>query len=269
MTSALHEMILRARDEYPLPLIMGFTCHGAVLAWKEGLLSPGSSLIFTSFLAYFCYTYPSSATSELVLQGKSPGSVFNTHVFLCFFSFVILLRTSRLFQRLVQVDFVFLIIQTFWLLDATRCSLVTLERNMERKTNDWTFFSCAGATVWSAAVWCCAPYLWRAVEKNVRGIKPPRFRELLPNSLDVIRFPLIMTFVAIIFYSFVLKYYLCPESNLSYKQCGDKHPLFYAWTVYTVVIVHLIRSLMTINENLSKNAPPIVVQAREIGDLEQ
>lgn len=237
--SWLHnEVILASRTGYPLPLMVGFNLYGNIMLRKESDGRRYPHWIFAWPVGLLVYTYPASAFSEMVFQMVSPRIFGNNQAIMVFsFWFLVIQYCDRFYQFCLRKG-VFPLITTWWLADATRVSLLTLERSV-------TCLPTLSRGFWQAFFWCSIVPVARCIELSSRGITPPKLDVMVPNTLNPWRHPLISMFFVMVGYLLYMAYYTdCGifEGGLTMTDCGTKNQETYALFVYFACALHLARS---------------------------
>ncbi|CAE7558932.1 unnamed protein product [Symbiodinium pilosum] len=142
--------------------------------------------------------------------------------------------------KFLQHKHVFIFLTTWWLADATRASLLFLERAVAHQP-------VFARGVWQAFIWCGAGPVARLVEKSVRGEPVPALDKVQPNSLNILKFPLIAMFWNMIFYMVCLAYFTdCKffdaKPKLDMVQCAAKYEDFYGFCTYMPCLLHVCRA---------------------------
>ncbi|CAK9006868.1 unnamed protein product [Durusdinium trenchii] len=236
-----YDVILASRTSYPLALMIGFTCYGNVILRKESGDKPYPSWIFGWLLGMVCYTYPGAIFSDLMFVRDAPQrALSNNNILWCFSFWFLVVQNSDAAYKFLQGKHVFVWLTTWWLADATRASLLFLERAVEEQP-------VFARGVWQAFVWCGAGPVARLIEKSIRGEPVPTLDKVQPNSLNFLKFPLVAMFWNMIFYLCCLAFltdcgFLSSEPKLSMVQCGAAHEDFYGFCTYMPCILHLCRA---------------------------
>mmetsp|Transcript_47702 Transcript_47702/g.85884 ORF Transcript_47702/g.85884 Transcript_47702/m.85884 type:complete len:314 (+) Transcript_47702:48-989(+) len=236
-----YDVILAARTSYPLALMSGFTCYGNVLLRKESGDKPYPSWLFGWLLGMVCYTYPGAIFSDLLFVPNAPlRAMTNNNILMCFSFWYIVIQNSEKVYRFLCGKHVFIWLTTWWLADATRASLLFLERAV-------THQPVLARGVWQAFIWCGAGPVARLIEKSIRGEPVPSLDKVQPNTLNFLKYPLVAMFWNMIFYLCYLAY--ATECNLFSKdapmtmvECGNKYQDFYGACVYGPCLLHLGRA---------------------------
>jgi len=221
--------------------MIGFTCYGNVLLRKESGDKPYPSWIFGWMLGMICYTYPGAIFSDLLFVPNAPlRAMTNNNILMCFSFWYLVIQNSEKVYKFLQQKHVFIFLTTWWLADATRASLLFLERAV---THQPVF----ARGVWQAFIWCGAGPVARLIEKSIRGEPVPAMEKVQPNSLNVLKFPLVAMFWNMIFYMCYLAYFTdCKlfekEGAMTMVECGNKYEDFYGFCVYVPCILHLCRA---------------------------
>ncbi|CAE7407499.1 ANKRD50 [Symbiodinium sp. CCMP2592] len=239
------DVILASRTSYPVALmdrnLIGFTCYGNVVLRKESADKPYPSWLFGWLLGMVCYTYPGAVFSDLLFVPNAPlRALTNNNILLWFSIWYLLIQNSMWVYKALQQKHVFIWLTTWWLADATRASLLFLERAVAHQP-------VFARGVWQAFVWCGAGPVARLVEKSIRGEPVPALDKVQPNSLNVFKFPLIAMFWNMIFYMVCLAYFTdCKffdaEPKLDMVQCAAKYEDFYGFCTYMPCFLHLCRA---------------------------
>lgn len=236
-----YDVILAARTSYPLALMIGFTCYGNVLLRKECADKPYPNWLFGWPLGFMCYTYPGAVVSDLFFVPNAPlRAMTNNNIFLCFSFWYILVQNSDRVYKLLTGKHTFIFLTAWFLADATRASLLFLERAVAHQ-------AVFARGVWQAFIWCSAGPIVRVAERCLRGEQLPPLDKLQPNSLNVLKFPLVMMFWNMIFYLVYLGYFSdCKlfenaEDSLNMVECGARYKDLYAACTYVPVLLHIAR----------------------------
>jgi len=235
-----NEVILASRTGYPLPLMIGFNLYGNIMLRKE---TPGDRRyphwIFAWPVGLLVYTYPASAFSEMVFQMVSPRILGNNQAIMVFSFWFLVIQYCDPFYRFCKRPGVFSILTTWWLADATRVSLLTLERSV-------TCLPTLSRGLWQAFFWCSIVPVARCIELSSRGCLPPgKLDGMVPNTLNPWKHPLISMFFIMVAYLVHMAYYTdCGifEGGLTMTECGAKNQETYARFVYFACALHLARS---------------------------
>jgi len=236
-----YDVILASRTSYPVALMIGFTCYGNVVLRKESADKPYPSWLFGWLLGMVCYTYPGAVFSDLLFVPNAPlRALTNNNILLWFSIWYLLIQNSMWVYKSLQQKHVFIWLTTWWLADATRASLLFLERAVAHQP-------VFARGVWQAFVWCGAGPVARLVEKSIRGEPVPGLDKVQPNSLNIFKFPLIAMFWNMIFYMVCLAYFTdCKffdaEPKLDMVQCAAKYEDFYGFCTYMPCFLHLCRA---------------------------
>jgi len=236
-----YDVILASRTSYPVALMIGFTCYGNVVLRKESADKPYPSWLFGWLLGMVCYTYPGAVFSDLLFVPNAPlRALTNDNILICFSVWYLLVQNSTWVYKFLQRKHVFIWLTTWWLADATRASLLFLERAVAHQP-------VFARGVWQAFVWCGAGPVARLVEKSIRGEPVPALDKVQPNSLNFLKFPLIAMFWNMIFYMVVLAYFTdCKffdaHPKLDMVQCAAKYEDFYGFCTYMPCVLHLGRA---------------------------
>merc|ERR1712232_942381 len=148
----LHSVILASRTGYPLPLMVGFNLYGNILLRRESGGKRYPSRIFGIPVGLFCYTYAGSLWSELTFQRMIPRSLGNDSILMVYLFWYFVIQYCDPVYKFLTEKRAFIFVTTWWLADATRVSLLTLERGVT-KAPPGTF----AAGIWQALFWCAAP----------------------------------------------------------------------------------------------------------------
>eukprot|EP00435_Cladocopium_sp_Y103_P018310 s2971_g4.t1 len=235
------DVILASRTSYPVALMIGFTCYGNVLLRKESGDKQYPSWIFGWLLGMVCYTYPGAIFSDLMFVSNAPQrALSNDNILWCFSFWYLVVQNSDAAYKFLQQKHVFVWLTTWWLADATRASLLFLERAVAEQP-------VFARGVWQAFVWCGAGPVARLIEKSIRGHPVPSLDKVQPNSLNFLKFPLIAMFWNMIFYMCVLAFFtdcgfLSPEPKLDMVECAAAHEDFYGFCTYLPCVLHLCRA---------------------------
>ncbi|CAE7408959.1 ftsH [Symbiodinium necroappetens] len=109
--------------------MIGFTCYGNVVLRKESADKPYPSWLFGWLLGMVCYTYPGAVFSDLLFVPNAPlRALTNNNILLWFSIWYLLIQNSMWVYKSLQQKHVFIWLTTWWLADATRASLLFLER---------------------------------------------------------------------------------------------------------------------------------------------
>mmetsp|Transcript_60943 Transcript_60943/g.145228 ORF Transcript_60943/g.145228 Transcript_60943/m.145228 type:complete len:297 (-) Transcript_60943:111-1001(-) len=241
-----YDVILASRTGYPLALMIGFTLYGNVLLRRESRGARYPSWIFGWPVGLICYTYAASFMSEIVFQGISPRCLANDNIlFVYTIWFCLIQYCDRVYDFFLRKP-IFVLITTWWLADATRVSLLTLERAV-------TTAPSIAKGVWQAWFWCAVAPLVRCLELAMRGEKIPKLSDIQPNTLNAFKYPLVSMFLIMLAYFFVLVNFtdcniLGKEGALTMTECGNKYQDIYAAFVYTACILHLVRGFWGLQE---------------------
>lgn len=236
-----YDVILASRTSYPVALMIGFTCYGNVLLRKESGDKQYPSWIFGWLLGMVCYTYPGAIFSDLMFVSNAPQrALSNDNILWCFSFWYLVVQNSDAAYKFLQQKHVFVWLTTWWLADATRASLLFLERAVAEQP-------VFARGVWQAFVWCGAGPVARLIEKSIRGHPVPSLDKVQPNSLNFLKFPLIAMFWNMIFYMCVLAFFtdcgfLSPEPKLDMVECAAAHEDFYGFCTYLPCVLHLCRA---------------------------
>ncbi|CAJ1419920.1 unnamed protein product [Effrenium voratum] len=233
-----YDVILASRTSYPVALMIGFTCYGNVMLRKECGDKRYPSWIFGWLLGMVCYTYPGAIFSDLVFVSGAPQrALSNDNIFLCFSFWYLVVQYSDTAYRLLQQQHVFIWLTTWWLADATRASLLFLERAVAIQP-------VFARGVWQAFVWCVAGPTARLVEKSIRGVPVPTLDKVQPNSMNILKFPLIAMFWNMMVYLAYLTdcQFLSATPKMDMVECGAAHEDFYGFCTYLPCVMHLCRA---------------------------
>lgn len=236
-----YDVILASRTSYPVALMIGFTCYGNVLLRKESGDKQYPSWIFGWLLGMVCYTYPGAIFSDLMFVSNAPQrALSNNNILWCFSFWYLVVQNSDAAYKFLQQKHVFVWLTTWWLADATRASLLFLERAVAEQP-------VFARGVWQAFVWCGAGPVARLIEKSIRGHPVPPLDKVQPNSMNFLKFPLIAMFWNMIFYMSALAFFtdcgfLGPEPKLDMVQCAAAHEDFYGFCTYLPCVLHLCRA---------------------------
>lgn len=234
-----NEVILASRTGYPLPLMFGFNLYGNIMLrmnTPEDRRYP--HWIFAWPVGLLVYTYPASAFSEMVFQMVSPRIFGNNQAIMVFSFWFLAIQYCDPFYRFCKRKPVLALITAWWLADATRVSLLTLERSV-------TCLPTLSRGLWQAFFWCSIVPVARCIELSSRGHTPPKLDVMVPNTLNPWRHPLISMFFIMVGYLLYMAYYTdCGifEGGLTMTECGSKHQDKYALCVYFACALHLARS---------------------------
>jgi hypothetical protein len=225
-----YEVILKSRKSYPVALMIGFCCFGNVLLRKECGNKPYPNWLFGFPLAFICYGYPGAVFSDLFLVPDTPRAMANDNIVLIFAFWYLVIQNSKAVYEFLCHKHVSIFLFTWWLADATRAALCFLERAVAHKP-------CFAAGVFQCFIWCSAGPLVRVVEANIRGAPTPPLDKLLPNSLNALKYPLVMMWMTM--FAYLLYMMFLTDCNmfgegekLTMVECGDKHEDVYAFLVY-------------------------------------
>jgi len=236
-----YDVILAARTSYPLALMIGFTCYGNVLLRKESGDKPYPSWLFGWLLGMVCYTYPGAIFSDLLFVPNAPiRAMTNNNILMCFSFWYLVIQNFDAVYKFLNRKHIFIFLTTWWLADATRASLLFLERAVAHQP-------VFARGVWQAFVWCGAGPVARLIEKSIRGEPVPSLDKVQPNSLNFLKFPLIAMFWNMIFYMCYLAYFtdcdlFAKNAPMNMVECGAKHADFYGFCVYVPCLLHLGRA---------------------------
>lgn len=236
-----YDVILAARTSYPLALMIGFTCYGNVLLRKESGDKPYPSWLFGWLLGMVCYTYPGAIFSDLLMVPNAPlRAMTNNNILMCFSFWYLVIQNVDAVYKFLNGKHVFIWLTTWWLADATRASLLFLERAVAHQP-------VFARGVWQAFIWCGAGPVARLIEKSIRGEPVPSLDKVQPNSMNFLKFPLIAMFWNMIFYMCYLAYFtdcdlFAKNAPMNMVECGAKHEDFYGLCVYVPCLLHLGRA---------------------------
>mmetsp|Transcript_73499 Transcript_73499/g.118601 ORF Transcript_73499/g.118601 Transcript_73499/m.118601 type:complete len:326 (+) Transcript_73499:71-1048(+) len=236
-----YDVILASRTSYPLALMFGFNCYGNVLLRKESGDKPYPTWIFGWMLGFVCYTYPGAIFSDLLFVSNAPlRAMSNNNILMCFSFWYLVIQNCDSVYKFLNRKHVFILLTTWWLADATRASLLFLERAV---TEQPVF----ARGVWQAFIWCGAGPIARLIEKSIRGLPVPSLDKVQPNTLNLLKFPLIAMFWNMIGYLVYFAYLsdcnlFAKEGALTMVQCGAKHQDVFAFCTYLPCLLHLGRA---------------------------
>lgn len=236
-----YDVILASRTSYPVALMFGFTCYGNVLLRRECGDKPYPNWLFGWILGFMCYTYPGAVFSDLFFVPNAPLRAMSNNNILALFSFwfLVIQYYEPAYKFLTRKE-VFLLLTTWWLADATRASLLFLERSV---TPPATPVFARG--VWQCFIWCAAGPLVRVGERCLRGETPPKLDMLQPNTLNVLKYPLVAMWAIMFGYLvFMAKFTDCgifSPGGLTMVECGNRYQDVYAFCTYLACALHLGR----------------------------
>jgi len=242
-----NDVIIASHKTYPLVLMIGFCGYGNVLLRKECGDKPYPNWLFGYPICFIAYCYAGATASDIMFVPASLRAMSSNMVFCVFTAWYIIIQNSETVYRFCLQKHNFIFLTTWWLCDATRASLCFLERSV---SPPWVAHQkavfCRG--VWQCFIWCAAGPILRVTDRAIRGEPLPKLDALQPNSLNILKFPLVCMFWNMMFYMVYLwKFTDCelfsdsPHSK-SMVQCGVEHPEIYAACTYVPCLLHLGRA---------------------------
>mmetsp|Transcript_22941 Transcript_22941/g.51029 ORF Transcript_22941/g.51029 Transcript_22941/m.51029 type:complete len:300 (+) Transcript_22941:60-959(+) len=240
-----YNVILASRTGYPIPLMIGFTLYGNVMLRKESGGKPYPNWIFGWPIGLIVYTYPASVFSDLFFQAVPPRILANNMTFFVFsFWFLVIQFCEPVYKFMLRKQ-VFIVITTWWLADATRVSLLTMERTVSMQPT-------LARGLWQAFFWCTIVPTSRCIELALRGLPIPKLDQMVPNTVNFFKHPLISMFFLMVSYLMYMAYFTdcnifaTDGTGISMTECGNKHSDVYAAFTYTACVLHLARSFYTL-----------------------
>lgn len=226
--------------------MIGFTLYGNVLLRRESGGKRYPNWIFGLPVGLIVYTYPASVFSDMVFQARTPGIFGNDKVIFVFSIWYLLIQFCDPVYKFFLRKNIFVLITTWWLADATRVSLLTMERTV-------THLPTFSRGVWQAFFWCSIVPVSRCVELGMRGMPIPKLDAMVPNTLNAFRHPLISMWFFMIFYLLYMTFgtdcdiFGTGPRHLTMVECGNKHEDVYAGVVYSACVLHLIRGFYSLH----------------------
>lgn len=239
--SVFHNKILiAARTGYPVQLMLGFCLFGNISLRISSDHKRYPNWIMGLIWGLLIYTYPASAFSEIVFQGISPRIFGNNTALKVFSTWFLLIQYVDPFYEFCRSKHAMIWITTWWLADATRVSLLTLERAV-------TCLPTLSRAMWQALFWCAIAPTVQCIEIAARGNKPPSWDAKVPNTLNLLKTPVLTMFLIQVGYLLYLMH--CTDCNifgggLTMTECGDKYQDVYCAFTYLACIINLTRSYL-------------------------
>lgn len=236
-----YDVILASRTSYPQALMIGFTCYGNVLLRRECGDKPYPNWLFGWLLGFICYTYPGAVFSDLLFVPNAPLRAMSNNNILFWFSFwfAVIQHYEPAYKFLTRKE-VFLLLTTWWLADATRASLLFLERSVTPPAAP-----VFARGVWQCFIWCGAGPLVRVGERCLRGEPVPKLDALQPNTLNVLKYPLVAMWAIMFGYLVFMSYFadcgIFRPGGLTMVECGSKYQDVFAFCTYLACALHLAR----------------------------
>lgn len=236
-----YKVVLASRTSYPFALMIGFTLYGNLILRRESGNKRYPNWIFGWPVGFIVYTYPASVFSDMVFQAVSPRIFSQDRVVFMYSFWFLLIQFCDPAYKFFLRKYVFIIITTWWLADATRVSLLTMERTLD-------YMPTFSRGMWQAFFWCTIVPVARCVELAMRGMPIPKLDAMVPNTLNAFRHPLISMFFMMVAWLLFLGYMTdCDifgnnEGSLTAVECGHQHKEVYAAFVYLACVLHLVRS---------------------------
>lgn len=219
--------------------MIGFNCFGNVLLRKECGGNRYPNWLFGYLLGFICYTYPGAIFSDLVLIGTTPRPMANDNILCCYTFWFLAIQYCEPVYRFLCHKYVFVFLTTWWLADATRASMVFLERAVAHQ-------AILARGVFQAFVWCVAGPIMRVAEMAIRGVPVKPLDAVQPNSLNAFKYPLITMWMTMLAYmGYLMKFTDCglfTKDGLNMVECGAKHDDVFAAFTYLGCALHLGRS---------------------------
>jgi hypothetical protein len=220
--------------------MIGFNIFGNILLKRESGGSGYPTWIFAWPVGLLIYTYAGASFSEMVFQNISPTIFANGSTLVVYTVCFLLIQHSDRVYRALTDKRVFVLITTWWLADATRASLLTLERAV-------TYYPSFSRGVWQSFFWCTVAPLARCIELAARGLPIPPMDSIVPNTVNAFKHPVICMFFIMIAYLCFMTFmtdcnlFATDGSAISMTTCGDKNKHVYAAFVYLACVLHLVR----------------------------
>lgn len=235
-----NDVILAARKSYPLPLMLGFSCYSNVFFRRECGNKPYSHFLFGFPVAFAAFAYPGAIFSDLTLHNP-PRMLHNNRLLFVFTAWFVLIQNSDRVYNFLSKRTVLIILTTWWLIDATRGGLCSLERAVSASE---AYFSRGLMQVF---VWCTVGPILRQAEAIVRGGSRNASEFMAMNSLNAFKYPTLSMFLILILWLIYLGVFAdCNDvlgRRLTMVECGDRHRQKYAILVYLQGALHVARGL--------------------------
>lgn len=234
----LHRFVVGSHSTYPLLLMIGYNCYGNVLLRKACGGRPYPTWLFGYLLGFLCYTYPSAMVSDLLFGHAAPRCMGNDNILMIYsFWFVLIQSSDRVYDFLVRPR-IFALLTMWWLADATRASLCYLERAVAHE-------AVFAKGIFHSAAWVSAGPFLRALEARARGAEPVPMEQVLPNSINALKYPLLSMFATMVVWLVYLGYFTdCGifEGGVTMVECGELHDDVYAAFFYAAVSLQVVRT---------------------------
>jgi len=239
-----YNVILASRNGYPLPLMIGFTLYGNIMLRRESQGKRYPSWMLGWPVGLIVYTYPASVFAELMMQGITPRVFGNDRVlfFYTFWHFVIQ-RFDKFYEACCH-KYVFIFLTAWWLADATRYALLTMERCVTQTPT-------LGKGIWTAFFWCGIVMIVRVMELTLRGFPARRLEDMVPNTPNVLKSPLLTMWTTMVLYLLYLAYGtdcdIFSKDGINAIECGNQNETVYAFATYMASIIHIARGFYMLN----------------------